>query len=280
MPRINPSAMRKPTRGPNGTVARRLKVHRPMTLWFLVRRLFAALLHGIFDAAALTAVAYVFFDEWKWVIFIFSIPFGMLAWLIFAKRPTHPEGGSGYQLLDWLVRGMLADLPVVADNITSPIIVGLAVLITIPYVVWQQLLLGVISPGGACFAAEYGRPCWEARGVADTQFWVWLMAMVVPAVMAAILHRKVLREIIFHKPGYASKDDQGAPGPLTSMLEWVGRLTGIRWLSRYNPRALDLAFVVYLGGLGLLLLASAGLNLWTWAEVSSQTQAFFTTLRP
>ena len=75
-------------------------------------------------------------------------------------------------------------------------------------------------------------------------------------------------------------DDQGAPVPLTSMLEWVGRLTGIRWLSRYNPRALDLAFVVYLGGLGLLLLASAGLNLWTWAEVSSQTQAFFTTLRP
>lgn len=112
---------------------------------------------------------------------------------------------------------------------------------------------------------------------------VLMMDFAIPAVMVAVLHRKVLREIIFHKPGYASKDDSGAPGPLMTIVGFIGTVLepfGLRgrWFSRQDPRALDWAFGAYLIVMGLLLVSLVALMSWTLATLTIPSLKFWISL--
>ena len=253
-----------------------------MTLWFAIIRLGAAVSFGVISGLSLAWITELVYGSWEWQVFALSVAFGTLAWLIFAKKPENPEGRFQNQMLDWLIKAMLADLPLPVENMTSPVLVGLLVLVAIPFFLWQQQRIGIVVPGGACFAVR-DIACMIERARIDRNIGILVMTFALPAVLAAILHRKVLREIIFHKPGYASKDDSGAPGPLITIVGFIGNVLepfGLRdkWFSRQDPRALDWAFGAYLIVMALVFVTLVSLIFWTLATLTIPSLKFWINL--
>ncbi len=282
MPKIQDDQIHRPTVALDGTSGRKVAPPSPMTLWFAIVRLGAAVSFGIISGASLAWITKFIYGSWEWQVFAFSVPFGTLAWLIFAKQPENPEGRFQNQMLDWLIKAMLADLPLPIENMTSPVLVGMLVLVAIPFFLWSHQRMGIVVPGGVCFTIR-DIACMTERARIDSGIGILVMTFALPAVLAAILHRKVLREIIFHKPGYASKDDSGAPGPLITIVGFIGavlELFGLRgrWFSRQDPRALDWAFGAYLIVASLLFAALVALMFWTFATLAIPSLRFWINL--